>query len=452
MATATTRTTVPEVRILSKHVIKPTPRPNEESPLIIHLTPWDQILLTVDYIQKGLLFRKPQNNQEDIIAKLKYSFGLALNHFFPLAGRLVVTNHSNTITSPSISISIECNDRGAEFIHAAAPEVTVADIVKPLYIPSVVLSFFTLNAVPSIDGCTLPLLAVQVTELMDGFFIGMSINHPAADGTCFWHFFNKWSEICRTGIETIKNPPVLDRWFVDSCKPPIKLPFSTELEFVSRYPRPKITECYFEFSAESVASLKAKANQEMGTERISSLQSLLAHLWRCVTRARRLEPNDEVVYSFLIGCRSRLTPPMPAEYLGNAVFIGKALAKAGELLENGLGWAAWTLNQMVASFTEDAVRKNLEEWEQKPFFAYIQRVKPGELVTGSSPRFDVYGNDFGWGKPVTVRSGCGNKGDGKATIFPGPEKGSMALELSLLPDVLSLLVDDPEFMELVRKN
>ncbi|KAI8539218.1 hypothetical protein RHMOL_Rhmol09G0164400 [Rhododendron molle] len=31
------------------------------------------------------------------------------------------------------------------------------------------------------------------------------------------------------------------------------------------------------------------------------------------------------------------------------------------------------------------------------------------LVASSSPWFDMYGNDFGWGKPVAVRSGSSNK-------------------------------------------
>ncbi|CAN1140478.1 hypothetical protein LINPERPRIM_LOCUS24854 [Linum perenne] len=35
-----------------------------------------------------------------------------------------------------------------------------------------------------------------------------------------------------------------------------------------------------------------------------------------------------------------------------------------------------------------------------------------------SPRFDIYGNYFGWGKPMTVRSSV-NYSDGKLTVFGG---------------------------------
>jgi hypothetical protein len=71
-------------------------------------------------------------------------------------------------------------------------------------------------------------------------------------------------------------------------------------------------------------------------------------------------------------------------------------------------------------------------------------------LTGSSPRFDVYGNDFGWGRPVAVRSGAGNKCEGKVTVYEGRGgAGSMALEVCLTPRALDRLVADEEFMEAV---
>jgi hypothetical protein len=35
-----------------------------------------------------------------------------------------------------------------------------------------------------------PILAAQVTELADGVFVTMSLNHGVADGAAFWHLFN----------------------------------------------------------------------------------------------------------------------------------------------------------------------------------------------------------------------------------------------------------------------
>ncbi|KAF0900804.1 hypothetical protein E2562_035301 [Oryza meyeriana var. granulata] len=46
------------------------------------------------------------------------------------------------------------------------------------------------------------------------------------------------------------------------------------------------------------------------------------------------------------------------------------------------------------------------------------------MGTSNSPRFEVYGNDFGWGRPVGVRTGGGNKLDGKMTVYEGRDGGA----------------------------
>ena len=71
-------------------------------------------------------------------------------------------------------------------------------------------------------------------------------------------------------------------------------------------------------------------------------------------------------------------------------------------------------------------------------------------MTGNSPQFDVFGNDFGWGRPVAVRSGSANKVDGRATVYEGIDGGgSMGMEVCLSPEALARLVADDEFMSAV---
>lgn len=101
----------------------------------------------------------------------------------------------------------------------------------------------------------------------------------------------------------------------------------------------------FHFSKEKVAELKAKANAEMGTNNISSLQSLMAHNWRATTRGRRLHPNQEVSYLIAAGLRQRLKQMLPKEYFGNAVLGVTVRYTAGELMQHGLGWAASQINK-----------------------------------------------------------------------------------------------------------
>lgn len=125
-------------------------------------------------------------------------------------------------------------------------------------------------------------------------------------------------------------------------------------------------------------------------------------------------------------------------------------ANAGELLEKGIGWAALAMNKMVASQDYVQVLNNYKEWLENPLIYNKSTVFVGyRLGISSSPRFNVYGTDFGWGKPVAVRSGMANKGDGKVTIFSGVEEGSFDIELCLLPETLEALGKDEEFMEVV---
>nr|CAB3479719.1 unnamed protein product [Digitaria exilis] len=461
------------VRIVSRRMVRPSPPtktttatgnghhhpPKEEDDdvEVIHLTPWDLRLISIDYIQKGILLPNPPVTGADLIEAMESSFARALVRFYPFAGRLAADERGDG----TVTVSLRCTGEGAEFVHAVAPEVAAADIVSSLYTPPVVWDFYSFNQVLGADAAIsgdLPVVSVQITELADGVFVGMTLNHSVADGTAFWHFFNTWSEIHRRGVdggELSTPPPVLRRWFVETIPVPIPMPFPKLHDIVKRFDRTPVQECFFTFSSESVKKLKTQANSEVAGDEvsvtISSLQAVLAHFWRAVCRARRLPPEQETFYSVVVGCRGRLNG-IPPGYLGNAMVIGKAAATAGEIEKRGLGWTAKLLNRAVASFDETTMREWLERWAMAPDFTYMDNLSSAgtAIVTGSSPRFDVFGNDFGWGKPVAIRSGAGNKADGKATVFEGPDRGgSMSLEVCIAPDALARLVADEEFMDAV---
>ncbi|KAJ6348156.1 hypothetical protein OIU76_004603 [Salix suchowensis] len=376
----------------------------------IELTQCDLKLLLVGAIQKGLLFIKPKSleDQNSLIHHLKTSLSRTLDFFNPLAGRLATVEHDDS----TVSFFIDCNNAGAQFVHAAADGVTMADILHPVYVPPIVHSFFPLNGVLNYEAVSKPLLAVQVTELADGIFVGCTMNHAAVDGTSFWNFFNSWSEIHR-GLDQISNTPVLERW-------------------------------------EKIAMLKAKANAEAASTSISSLQSLLAHIWRATTRTRLVEHDKETNLLLLIGLRTRLQPPLPGSYCGNAVVTGIVTLRTGEILEHGLGFVALEINKVVSSYTKNKLKDALESSLKNPGPLTMAGIAFNKsLAISSSPRHNVYGPDFGWGRAVAVRSGSANKFDGKVTLFPGLEEGSMDIELSVLPETLKALENDLEFMDAV---
>ncbi|KAK8644174.1 hypothetical protein V6N13_123489 [Hibiscus sabdariffa] len=430
------------VRLLSTSTV--CAENNKASEGRIELNSWDIRHLHIGYIQKGLVFAMPMQDKDTLIRHLKTSLSTALHHFPLLAGRLATTQHEDDDT---VSFFVDCNDAGALFIHAAADGVTVSDIIKPVYVPSVVHSCFPLNGLHNYKGITNPLLGVQVTDLVDGIFIGCSINHVAADGTSFWHFLNSWSEISKGSINLSK-PPVFQRWFPDGMDIPIRIPRTCidvnqcKDDFVQR----PTLERIFHFSKETIAELKAKANTEIGTDKISSLQALLSHIWRSVIRNRSFEPNEDTKYRIVVGARQRCRE-LPENYFGNAILGTFVAMKAKELMEQGIGNPAWRLNRKIAAMTGESLKKFLETWPASPEFITLHG--GDALVTTSSPRFGMYGTDFGWGKPVAVRSGSSNKFDGVLTLFCGAEAGSVDVEVCLFPETLEAIANDQEFMDTV---
>ncbi|XP_057805162.1 uncharacterized acetyltransferase At3g50280-like [Salvia miltiorrhiza] len=402
----------------------------------LDLTPWDLQLLPLDPIQKGLLFHISPQSQQTLIDHLKSSLSRTLEFFPPLAGRLASTAHDDG----TISFFLNCNNAGAEFVHAVAVETSVSDISEPKRIPKILASFFPQNSLPNWDGVSKPLLAVQVTELVDGVFIACTANHVVVDGISFWHFVNSWSEISR-GFATISKTPVFKR-DVD-VKRPFRLPRLEQDPSRCSAP-PLLLERVFHFSKQTLSKLKARANSEAATDKISSLQALSAHLWRSVWRCRFLDDQrcQEAPFVMLVGGRARI--PLPEGYFGNAVMGAKTTVSAAELVHEGIGHAAMKINEMVAQQTREAIIKQMEDWAVNPTF-----LRKGGLavVITSSPRHNVYGNDFGWGKPLAVRSGPGQKSDGKMTLFPAAETGGIDVEVCLAPETLRAIEGDAEFIE-----
>ncbi|KAJ1389106.1 Transferase [Sesbania bispinosa] len=409
----------------------------------INLTPWDLQLLKIEAIQQGLLFHKPETKDTtNRIQHLKHSLSSTLSFFPPLAGRLVITEHKDNTASSFIA----CNNVGALFVHATAEKTRVADILQPNYVPSIVHSFFPHNGVRNYEGTSQPLLAVQVTELLDGIFIGCAINHVVADGKSFWHFINSWAEISR-GLDKVTKLPALDRWFPDGINHPIRFPFKKEEKRkLCELPPLRI----FHFTKEKIARLKSKANAEVGMERIriSSLQALLTHFWRFVIGRQHVDPHEETRYMVIMDVRHRMCPSLPENYFGNAGMVGLVIMKAGELLDGGLGKGALGMNKMISLHSGEMVRNHYESWLKTPSV-----ITPGmasrsnALLTNSSPRFNFYGNDFGWGKPVAVRNGVANKTSGKITVFGGAEEGSVDVEVCLPYEILEAMGNDLVFLD-----
>ncbi|GMH04219.1 hypothetical protein Nepgr_006058 [Nepenthes gracilis] len=448
----------------------------------------DLPMLSCQYIQKGGLFILSPIPMSNLVARLMSSLSTALSHFPALAGRL--------ITDCNGHVYITCNDAGVDFILASAKDVFVSDILGPTDVPDVVKQFFSFDSTVSYDGHFKPIMAVQVTELADGVFIGLSMNHAVVDGTSYWNFFNTFAEVCR-GVRKISRAPDFSRNSVLISSAVLKVPEGgPKVTFSGDEP---LRERIFSFSREAIQKLKAKANSRrygddggitaielLGKQRndtwkgeseesenrkpkieniiqngvrksqgsktesafeISSFQSLCALLWRCVTRARKLNSSKTTTFRMAVNCRHRLVQPLDPVYFGNAIQSIPTVALAGELLSRDLRWCAELLNKNVRAHDNALIRWTIADWERDPRWFPLGNFDGAMITMGSSPRFPMYDNDFGWGRPVAIRSGRANKFDGKISAFPGREGcGTVDLEVVLSPETMAGLESDPEFM------
>lgn len=108
------------------------------------------------------------------------------------------------------------------------------------------------------------------------------------------------------------------------------------------------------------------------------------------------EPQN---FGFVMDCRTRLDPPLPASYFGNCL-VPCVGVKTGRVMvgDEGLAAAAEALGNAIAVKLKEGPLHGTDKWMDE--FAGIMR---GEWNTGiaGSPKLDYYNNvDFGWGKPM----------------------------------------------------
>lgn len=167
----------------------------------------------------------------------------------------------------------------------------------------------------------------------------------------------------------------------------------------------------------------------------------------CYTGKRHADGSENQL-SLAVNDRSRLRPTLSPQHFGCYVQALVGTATAGELLANNLGWSAWLLHKVVVDHTSKKLHKYLEDWIKSPFVP--QYFSDHCMLVENSPRFKVYSYDFGWGRPLAVRSGFGNKNDGTVFLYQGRGGGgNIDVELFLSPESMNALLSDAEFLEVV---
>nr|KYP36242.1 Anthranilate N-benzoyltransferase protein 1 [Cajanus cajan] len=221
----------------------------------------------------------------DIIETMKNSLSKILVPYYPIAGRLRLTESGR--------MEVDCNAKGVTLIEAETTN-TFGDYKD--FSPSE----STKELVPEVDYTQpmqeLPLLLLQLTKFHggEGLAIGVLVSHPLADGIAIAHFINIWAKLARGETPESNELPFLDRKLLKlphQSAPSVDLP---EWKPVPKMPGIGIEQnkrscALLTLTSSQVEKLKKMANNQSmkeGARPYSTFEVISAHIWRCASKAR----------------------------------------------------------------------------------------------------------------------------------------------------------------------
>ncbi|CAA3033727.1 agmatine coumaroyltransferase-2-like [Olea europaea subsp. europaea] len=383
-----------EVKIMSSRIIKPLYEGNH-SPITnsISLSVFDKITYDT-HIAIIYAYRPPTPPNGAIEVGLQK----ALAVYREWAGRLGIDDNGE----PAILL----NDEGVKFIEAYVD--STLDQELPFKSSPSLLSFhpsWKPKVCPWVleDGHeekdssegVIELVQVQLTRFKCGsLVVGFTAHHFVADGNSTSNFLVAWGQACR-GVEisplpfhdrtifTPRNPPVFE--FEHKGVEFICKNFSKAHNFNHNSIVDNIVLHKVHYTVEFLAKLKVKASSTKGNNNIkpfSTFESLLAHLWRAITKSRRLSELETTHVRISVDGRHRLNPKVPNEYVGNLVLWAFPTTKVKTLLEEPLSYAAKLIHDAIKKVNNNYFRSFID------FANY--KVKEENLMTSADINKDVY--------------------------------------------------------------
>ncbi|ERM93925.1 shikimate O-hydroxycinnamoyltransferase [Amborella trichopoda] len=409
-------------------------RPNAETPV---LEMWiSNADLVVPRMHVPLLYFFRSNGAPNFFESdlLKESLSRALVSFYPLAGRLKRDRRGR--------IEIDCNAEGALFVEAYS-DTAIDDFGD--FAPTMELKRLAPKVDYTEDISSFPLVLIQVTFFKcGGVSLCVSVQRHVVDGASTNHFINTWSDITR-GVGVIR-PPFIDRTLLRARVPPN--PAFPHVEFQEAPTmKTRIAEAHvspvvaiFDITPTWLDRLKRKAQEDGGTASYTTYEVLAGHVWRCVCQARNLQSDQPTKMYIAANCRSRLQPPLPPEYFGNAVFAAAPLVMSGDLMSKPLKFAAEKIHEAIVRMDNEYLRSALDYLELLPDPDAVKRgahtfecPNIGVISWAKQPSYEA---DFGWGRPVFMGP-AGMAHEGQAFVLRSPKGDSyLCLAISLHEDCM----------------
>lgn len=228
---------------------------------------------------------------------------------------------------------------------------------------------------------------------------------------------------------------------------------------------PPLSQTMFHFSTTGLAALKAATAQPTPDSWVSTYDSIMAVLWRSMTRARlpllRPDPSSPSHLLHAVGIRKSVSPPLPPHYLGNALLLPKPdLPIATLTAPDTLPLVAATVRASITEYSDPQMVRDTCDWiagtENKAWVSILVNGFLGVDVCGTSwGTMTAYRTgDFGFGLPRALRRPKPTV-DGYIFMYPrrpkeGDEEEGMEVCVCLESGCMERLLGDGELARFAR--
>nr|CAB3482359.1 unnamed protein product [Digitaria exilis] len=294
-----------------------------------------------------------------------------------------------------------------------------------------------------------------------GLIIGIISHHQVADGHSMSTFLSKWAMIvraCNDDDDFTVQPLFLDHAATAVPRsPPVPVFDHMPVEFkLSAHASDdtavvvatdKIKNLKVTFTNEFVTELKACVIGGGAHKPGSTFQCLLAHVWKKITVARGVDPEEFTKVRVAVNCRGRADPPVPASFFGNMVLWAFPKLKVMDLLSSSYGDMVAVIRDTVARIDGEYIQSFVDfgavmddgEGEHGDVVATAAMVAAGtvlcpDIEVDSWLGFKFHETDFGTGPPCAFVA-PGTVVDGLMFFVPSAgEKGDVDLFINLMED------------------
>ncbi|KAM0888448.1 hypothetical protein ACQ4PT_028346 [Festuca glaucescens] len=298
------------------------------------------------------------------------------------------------------------NDHGARLVEASV-NADMMDMAPAKPTPEL------LKLHPDLEGELEEVVLLQLTRFRCGSLaIGFTSNHVVADGHATSNFLVAWG---RATMGLPMGPPPVHHHkdlFKPRSSPRVEHDHRNR-EYSKSSPTAvvghhgdgadNIVIHKAHFTKDFIARIRANASEGRGRP-FSRFEIILAHLWRTMTRARGLSPEDTSTIRLSVDGRHRLGKP--AEYFGNMVLWAFPRATVGDLLNRPLKHAAQVIHDEVARVDDayfqsfvDFATSGAAKKEGLSRSALCKDVLCPDVEVDSWLTFPFYELDFGTGSP-----------------------------------------------------